>query len=456
MAASSLALGLWLLLLLQDIQTLPQTSLTPSRSCDTLQNWFYDETSRSCCYRCPSGSVKKRACPRDSAEDCMRCGPEQYVDETSAKPQCHACVSCAEPELVEKKPCSFNASRVCECRPGLFCQTSVEYSCSRCQKHTVCKPGFGVKVRGTSMNDVTCEKCPSGTFSDQNSSTDTCKPHTNCAELNKVALSEGNATHDRVCMDLTPSTLPMRFSNDTSNSDLQRFKESLVTTVSILLSATGTENPSSTPEEKALASTFPTSAKGETTTAGPVLWAVVLPVVVLLVAMLLLRKWKVCKKLIRKAKSSDLVTKHTEITTADRGPEGEALIDRTLPLETNNNLVSSTEKACSPDLSLVDVTQSSGSAPDCPTNSPVRDHTNNRIENLYILKANTVIVGSTSGKNCAAGGCESSVDGREKMEEVLEMHYPEQETECFPGNDVMVPVEEEGKEFHHPTTATEK
>lgn len=94
-----------------------------------------------------------------------------------------------------------------------------------------------------------------------------------CAELNKVALSEGNATHDRVCMDqlptyLTPSTLPMRFSNDTSNSDLQGFKENLVTTVSILLSATGTENPSSTPEEKALASTFPTSAKGETTTAG--------------------------------------------------------------------------------------------------------------------------------------------------------------------------------------------
>lgn len=46
------------------------------------------------CFSSP-GSVKKRACPRDSAADCMRCGPEQYVDEASAKPQCHACVSCA-------------------------------------------------------------------------------------------------------------------------------------------------------------------------------------------------------------------------------------------------------------------------------------------------------------------------------------------------------------------------
>lgn len=31
---------------------------------------------------------------------------------------------------------------------------------------------------GTATNDVTCEECPPGTFSDQSSSTDICKPHT--------------------------------------------------------------------------------------------------------------------------------------------------------------------------------------------------------------------------------------------------------------------------------------
>ncbi|NXX16428.1 TNR8 factor, partial [Podargus strigoides] len=144
-------------------------------SCDTLENWFYDETSQTCCYRCPPGYVKKKACPRDPDKDCRRCGPEQYVNEA----QCDACVSCAkEHDLVEIKPCSLNSSRVCECRPGLFCQTTVTNSCSRCQQHTVCTPGFGVKVRGTSKTDVICEKCPAGTFSDQNSSTDICKPHT--------------------------------------------------------------------------------------------------------------------------------------------------------------------------------------------------------------------------------------------------------------------------------------
>lgn len=122
------------------------------------------------------------------------------------------CFFPAESDLVEKEPCSFNSSRVCECRPGLFCQTPVLNTCIRCQQHTVCKPGFGVKVRGrnsclpglpflilaigldlvpfgqsvlshyfysgTSTTDVICEKCPAGTFSDQNSSTDICKPHT--------------------------------------------------------------------------------------------------------------------------------------------------------------------------------------------------------------------------------------------------------------------------------------
>ncbi|PKU38350.1 tumor necrosis factor receptor superfamily member 8 [Limosa lapponica baueri] len=148
------------------------------------------------------------------------------------------------------------------------------------------------------------------------------------------------------------------------------------------------------------------------------------------------------------------------VLTTDSGLEEKELIDRTLPLETNNNLVSSTEKSYSPELSLTDVTQSNGNASDCPTDSRVRDHTNNRIEKIYITNADTVIVGYIpevlSGKNCAVRGCENSVDAQETTEEELAVHYPEQETESFPGNDVMVPVEEEGKEFHHPTTATEK
>ncbi|NXM05787.1 TNR8 factor, partial [Tyrannus savana] len=424
------------------------------------------------------GSVNKKACPQDPSADCMRCGPGQYVNTEVLRPRCDACVILCyclcflptESDLVEKEPCSSTSGRVCECRPGLFCLSSTSYTCLRCQPHTPCQPGFGVQVRGNSTHDVTCEECPAGTFSDQSSSTDICRPHTDCAKLNKVALSKGNATHDQVCLDqsptyLTQSTLPTRFSHETNHSDLRRLEESLVTTASgDLRSATTTENPSSTPEEKALAGTFPTSAKGGMTMGGVVLWAVVLCVIVLLGAVLFFWKWKVCKKRILCFYTHPTFALclywQKILLTPERGPEEKELIDRTLPLETNNNLVSSTEKAQSPHRGVAEVTPSSGNGPDCPVDSRVRDHTNNRIEKLYIMKADTVIVGSIAevpgGKNCPARGCDSNTDAQEIMEEELAMHYPEQETESFPGNDVMVPVEEEGKEFHHPTTATEK
>lgn len=42
------------------------------------------------------GYAKRKACPTDPAEDCMRCGPEQYLNEESQKPHCDACVSCTK------------------------------------------------------------------------------------------------------------------------------------------------------------------------------------------------------------------------------------------------------------------------------------------------------------------------------------------------------------------------
>ncbi|NXG03683.1 TNR8 factor, partial [Sakesphorus luctuosus] len=480
MAARSLALALRLLLLLQDIQSAPQVSLPSPQPCGTRENWFYDATAQSCCFQCPSGSVQKKGCPQDPAKDCLSCGQGQFVNMEQQKPRCDACVSCtAEPDLVEKQPCSFNASSECECRAGLFCQTSVTHTCSRCQRHTECQPGFGVRLPGTATSDVTCEECPAGTFSGHSSSTDTCQPHTDCAKLNKVALSKGNATHDQVCLDqlptyLTQSTLPTRFSNETGPSDLRRLEESLVPVAGgHLFSATTAENPSSTPEDKAVTGTLPTSAKGKMTMGGVLPWALALCGMVVLGVLLFLWKWKVCKRriLILKGKRERFCcTSHPTcalclhwqkiLLTTESGPEEKELMDRVLPLEPNNNVVSSPARAPSPQRGGAEGTPSGGNGPDCPGDPRVRDHTNNRIEKLYIMKADTVIVGSVSevpgGKNCPARGCDGNADAQEVMGEELPMHYPEQETESFPGSDVMVPVEEEGKEFHHPTTATEK
>nr|XP_032631281.1 tumor necrosis factor receptor superfamily member 8 isoform X2 [Chelonoidis abingdonii] len=479
MAARGRRRLLLLLLLLQGTQAAPpQTLITSPQSCNVLENRVYDETSQRCCYQCPSGYHKRKECPTDPDRDCGQCEPEHFLNREQGKPHCELCVSCKpEYNLVEKVPCSFNSRRVCECQAGLFCKVAVVNSCVQCISHTVCKPGFGVLARGTSEVDVTCQECPSGTFSDRHSSTERCKPHTDCAKLNKVAVDSGNSTHDQVCMDpppthLTPASLSAKFSNRPKDSDRAEVPllndqpmtvtgqhshtaTKPVTSASILMSDAASDDANWTTSEavggsdtKYAAGTSPTSdiATEETAKTALDLYPVT-----------------TCRPK-SSSQGSDLMkncAKRFSMLKADKESEERELLNRTPIVETNNNLVSISEKNPSPDSSLTEVIQSTGNATDYPADSRVRDHTNNRIDKIYIMKADTVIVGSISevpvSKNCAVRGCENDAKVQENMEEnELAMHYPQQETESFPGSDVMIPVEEEGKEFHHPTTATEK
>lgn len=81
-------------------------------------------------------------------------------------------------------------------------------------------------------------------------------------------------------------------------------------------------------------------------------------------------------------------------------------------------------------------------------------------ENIYIMKADTVIVGTVKAKVPEGQGPVGPAGP--EFEEDLEVdhapHYPEQETEPLAGScgDVMFSVEEEGKEDPLPTTASGK
>ncbi|XP_059572807.1 tumor necrosis factor receptor superfamily member 8 isoform X2 [Alligator mississippiensis] len=510
------------LLLVLVLPLLCQASGLLAKSCDKLNNQFYDEASKKCCYHCPTGSIKQTPCPTNLDKDCRWCEPEQYLKEAHPKPRCEACVSCmTEQDLVEKAPCTFNSSRVCECRAGFFCKMSVLNTCARCDRHTSCSPGYGVKVRGTSKTDVTCQVCPPGTFSDRLSSTETCRPHTDCAKLSKVVMTKGNATRDQACKDPSPNVLSWvptlgTFKNSTQGTEpagvpsqhtqpphgksqpshLEHPVDSRRATHTSLLSAVTSGNVHPTAggtaggtDTKPAAGTFLTSSVATRKTVKEengsfIPWVmVVLPVTLLLGAMGVFWQKKFCKRriftLIRKtpnvyqvptqqprpgSQGPDLMktcARRISMLKAEKGPEERELITRSPNMETNNNSPSSTEKTHGPELSLAEVNQSSGNSLDCPVDARVRDHTNNRIEKIYIMKADTVIVGSISevsgGKNCAVRGYDSDAEAQENpVETDGAMHYPEQETESFPENDVMIPVEEEGKEFHHPTTATEK
>lgn len=52
---------------------------------------------------------------------------------------------CPLGDLVEKTPCTWNSSRVCECRPGMVCVTSATNSCARCVACPIFPPGMVTK-----------------------------------------------------------------------------------------------------------------------------------------------------------------------------------------------------------------------------------------------------------------------------------------------------------------------
>ncbi|KAB0342703.1 hypothetical protein FD754_019629, partial [Muntiacus muntjak] len=83
-----------------------------------------------------------------------------------------------------------------------------------------------------------------------------------------------------------------------------------------------------------------------------------------------------------------------------------------------------------------------------------------RSVNIYIMKADTVIVGTVKAEVPEGQGPVGSAgpELEEELETDYASHYPEQETEPPLGScgDVMFSVEEEGKEDPLPTTVSEK
>ncbi|XP_065810796.1 tumor necrosis factor receptor superfamily member 1B isoform X4 [Labrus bergylta] len=77
---------------------------------------------------------------------CKRCPPAQYMEGRNYSPNCRSCKRCRE---------------------------------------------------GTADTNVRCKRCPNGTFSDTDSSTDPCLPHTNCH--GRAVVRKGNATSNTVC-----------------------------------------------------------------------------------------------------------------------------------------------------------------------------------------------------------------------------------------------------------------
>ncbi|OCT72243.1 hypothetical protein XELAEV_18035212mg [Xenopus laevis] len=77
-------------------------------------------------------------------------------------------------------------------------------------------------------------------------------------------------------------------------------------------------------------------------------------------------------------------------------------------------------------------------------NMQSRDHLNNRIEKIYIMKAETVVVGS---RQISVSTETENQSTSHQDRTILASRYPEQESSKVTTNEVMISIEEEGKAF---------
>ncbi|XP_045331626.1 tumor necrosis factor receptor superfamily member 8 isoform X3 [Leopardus geoffroyi] len=468
------------------------------------------------------GLTPQPPCPQGSPDCRKQCEPDYYLDRDG---RCTACVSCARDDLVEKMPCSGNSSRVCECRTGTFCATSATNSCARCIPHTVCPKGTIVKVQGTAQMDTVCERPSPVTSPDLGTGPEDCQAPTSdtsaqagplvtssvSSGARTTLLGGGTAITPEDDSKMTgapgspssvrkPSPDPGTAERDATHEppppleahpECSTNPEDSKAPTSAMASPVSAADPQGSKEHgggnthtwgdtfTSTSSPISFSSTGKPIlVSGPVLfWMVMILVVVLVSISFLLCHWRACRKWIRQKlhlcypaqtfrptlepvdsrPRRNLTQLRSCISVAEPGTEELGLMGPPA-VETCPN-----GEACLESMRLLDASPA-GSPPsprELPEPRVTSEHTNNRIEKIYIMKADTVIVGTVRTEVPEGRGL-AGPTGPE-LEEDLEgdhayPHFPEQETEPPLGScgDVMFSVEEEGKEAPLPMTVSEK
>ncbi|XP_060925847.1 tumor necrosis factor receptor superfamily member 1B isoform X2 [Limanda limanda] len=152
-----------------------------------------------CCKKCPPGQRLFQECSDTAETVCKQCDRNQYRDKWNYAKNCKICHLCNPIKgLQYAQNCSSTTRAGCVCKPGMYCDLGYdEPYCAECRKYSQCIAGYGVSVPGTADSDVSCKRCPTGTFSDTRSSTDACRPHTDCHGM--AVVRKGNATSDTKC-----------------------------------------------------------------------------------------------------------------------------------------------------------------------------------------------------------------------------------------------------------------
>uniref|UniRef100_I3N3G9 Tumor necrosis factor receptor superfamily member 5 n=1 Tax=Ictidomys tridecemlineatus TaxID=43179 RepID=I3N3G9_ICTTR len=158
-----------------------------------------------CCNRCEPGKYMSSKCTTTSDSVCLPCGPDEYLDTWNEEDKCLLHKVCDTGKaLVAVDPGNRTAPRRCACTAGYHWSQD----CECCRRNAECAPGFGAQHPLQLNMDTVCKPCHVGYFSDAFSSTDKCKPWTNCTILGKIEEYPGTEKSDVVCSSSLPSRKP--------------------------------------------------------------------------------------------------------------------------------------------------------------------------------------------------------------------------------------------------------
>ncbi|XP_030047798.1 tumor necrosis factor receptor superfamily member 16 [Microcaecilia unicolor] len=144
------------------------------------------------CQMCPAGRRVERECTKDVDTTCVVCEDDTYMDHPNGLSHCFPCRKCGN-YAREINPCERILNRVCVCENNTYELDGL------CELHRKCGLGYSVQKHGTATHNVICGRCLPGYFSDEISSTASCKRHQNCLLKGFHVKVAGNTTHDAIC-----------------------------------------------------------------------------------------------------------------------------------------------------------------------------------------------------------------------------------------------------------------
>ncbi|XP_063779061.1 tumor necrosis factor receptor superfamily member 11A [Pseudophryne corroboree] len=151
---------------------------------------------RRCCNKCQPGTYMTARCTSVANTSCNPCGPDEYMSLWNNDTECVRHIVC-DPGKALHVLHSGNRTfpRECVCTEGYHLDAQLEI----CMENRKCPPGFGVQSPVELNKNIICATCNVGYYSNSTSTTDHCKPWTNCTDVGLEEIVAGTNVSDAVC-----------------------------------------------------------------------------------------------------------------------------------------------------------------------------------------------------------------------------------------------------------------